>query len=167
MKRLVLTLTLFSLQQLLVGCSDSFQAKTIPTTQKHSKGGGGFNVPINPIDPVDPVNPGGGEPILSCDAEAVVRAERAKYNQPTREEILDLLKTVARTLNQQNCANVDFGILRKSGGNQCGGYSCDVICAGQGNEQHQWDVLRDAGGTSDPTWSHIEGSIRIDVCEIQ
>ena len=38
-----------------------------------------------------------------------------------------------------------FGILEKASGNNCGGYSCDIICSGQGNAQKQWDVLIDGG----------------------
>jgi len=39
-----------------------------------------------------------------------------------------------------------FGILRLRSNNNCGGSSCDIVCAGQGTSQRQYNVLPDAEG---------------------
>ena len=74
-----------------------------------------------------------------------------------------------RSLNANRIGGGPFGILRKGSGSNCGGYSCDIICAGQGNSQRQWDVLSDAEGAQTPKWSGPETvpHIRVDACEIQ
>jgi hypothetical protein len=84
-------------------------------------------------------------------------------------EMLTFMRNVARSLNANGIADGPFGILRKAGGNNCGGYSCDVVCAGSGNGQRQWDVLGDIEGAQSPGWSgpHTVPGIRVDVCEVQ
>ncbi len=84
-------------------------------------------------------------------------------------ELLSLMRAIARDLNAAGISGGPFGILRKAGGNQCGGYSCDVVCAGQGNSQRQWDVVANVGATNDPAWNGpmTVPNIRIDVCEVQ
>jgi hypothetical protein len=53
----------------------------------------------------------------------------------------------------------------KESGNNCGGYSCDIICAGQGSSQKQWDVLVDEKYAR---WgSPIGDGQRVRPCEIQ
>ena len=61
-----------------------------------------------------------------------------------------------------------FGILQKPGG-VCGGYSCDIICTGQGTSQQQWDILGDSDGAQTPIWSgpSTYPDIRVDTCDIQ
>jgi hypothetical protein len=83
--------------------------------------------------------------------------------------MLDFLKSTARSLNRNGIGGGPYGILRKETGNQCGGYSCDVLCAGQGNSQRQHDVLRDIEGAQEPTWGGPERvpHIRVDVCVVQ
>ena len=58
---------------------------------------------------------------------------------------------------------------RKSGGTNCGGYSCDVLCAGSGSGQRQYDVLGDIDGAQNPGWNgpNTLPGIRVDVCEVQ
>jgi hypothetical protein len=87
----------------------------------------------------------------------------------SRGQMLDLMRAIARSLNRNGISQGPFGILRKEGGNNCGGYSCDVLCAGQGNSQRQWDVLGDIEGDQNPTWGgpNTVPHIRIDRCEIQ
>jgi hypothetical protein len=83
--------------------------------------------------------------------------------------MLSMLISTAKSLNANGIGGGPFGILRKSGGTQCGGYSCDIICAGQGTGQRQWDVLSDIQGAQGPMWlgPHTWPDIRVDVCEIQ
>lgn len=78
------------------------------------------------------------------------------------------LSRVARDFNIARVPGGPYGILRKRTGNNCAGYSCDILCAGNGNSQLQFDVLVDdripvwGGGGAD-----IHDGIRVDVCEIQ
>ena len=115
-----------------------------------------------PSNPGGPCNFGSGEAIVSC--------ERDKYGYMDKGQILDFLRTVARSLNRNGIGGGPFGILRKESGNNCGGYSCDIICAGQGSSQRQYDVLGDVEGAQSPGWGAphtIANNIRVDVCEIQ
>jgi hypothetical protein len=73
---------------------------------------------------------------------------------------------VSKELNRAGVEGGPFGLLRKVVGNNCLGYSCDIICAGQGGGQEQYDYLIN---DEIPVWgSPKSGSqIRVDVCEIQ
>ncbi len=84
-------------------------------------------------------------------------------------QLVEFLRSVARSLNGNGISGGPFGLLRKGGGSNCGGYACDIICAGQGNGQKQWDVLGDAEGAQSPGWGGpaTVPNIRVDVCEIQ
>lgn len=113
--------------------------------------------------------PAPGGPCNSSNPQSIVECERAKFGHMDRGQTVEFLRAVARSLNRNGIGGGPFGILRKSGGNQCGGYSCDIICAGQGNQQRQHDVLSDWDGAQAPLWgsAHTVPNIRIDVCEIQ
>jgi len=82
------------------------------------------------------------------------------------DEFLPFLSGVARSLNLAKVPNGPFGILVKKTGNNCGGYSCDIICSGQGDDQDQYDVLIDE---SIPNWGtpNFGPLIRVDFCEIK
>lgn len=81
-------------------------------------------------------------------------------------ELLAFVRTVARNLNDNGVSGGPFGVLRKANGANCAGYSCDVLCAGQGSSQRQWDILLDMETTQTPLWSGPhQGNIRLDVCE--
>ncbi len=84
-------------------------------------------------------------------------------------ELVDFMRRVASNLNRNGIGGGPYGVLRKATGKNCEGYSCDIICAGQGGGQRQWDVLRDTEGPQVPLWSgpHDGDDIRADVCEIQ
>lgn len=112
-----------------------------------------------------PTNPGG--PCVSSSPEAIVACERAKFGHMSNGQMLTFMRAVARSLNSNGIGGGPFGILRKAGGHNCGGYSCDIICAGNGGNQRQWDVLGDIDGAQSPGWSGPLGSIRADVCEVQ
>jgi hypothetical protein len=120
--------------------------------------------------------PGGGGAPAPCGppypntALGIVECQRSKFgSRLSSGELLALMRAIARDLNAAGIAGGPFGILRKSSGANCGGYSCDIICAGQGNSQRQYDVLGDAEGDASPGWSgpHTVPSIRVDICEIQ
>jgi hypothetical protein len=129
-----------------------------------------FRTPLGPAGPApgpSPApNPGGG-PCVSSSPLAIVECERAKFGHMSTAQIVTFMRNVARSLNANHISPGGFGILRKSDGHNCGGYSCDVICAGQGGAQRQWDVLSDADGAQVPVWSGPLPTIRVDVCEVQ
>ena len=54
------------------------------------------------------------------------------------------LKGIAGDLNRLGTWGTGYGLLRKSSGSSCGGYSCDIICQGTGTSQKQYDVLIDS-----------------------
>ena len=110
-------------------------------------------------------NPGG--PCNSSSAETIVSCERAKYGHMSHGDMYNFVRAVAQSLNRNGIGGGPFGILRKGSGTSCNGYSCDVVCAGQGGGQRQYDVLRDIDGAQTATWGQITGSMRIDVCEVQ
>ena len=114
-----------------------------------------------------PTNPGG--PCNSNDPNAIVQCERNKYGHMNSGQILSFLRATAQSLNRNGISGGPFGILRKTGGTNCGGYSCDIVCAGQGSGQRQHDVLGDVEGLQAAGWGGTKTApnIRIDVCEIQ
>jgi hypothetical protein len=84
-------------------------------------------------------------------------------------QLVEFLKGTARSLNRNGIGGGPFGILRKEGGHNCGGWSCDIVCAGQGTSQRQHDVLSDADGDQTPVWGDAKRhpDIRVDQCSIQ
>ena len=82
---------------------------------------------------------------------------------------VNFLIATAQSLTRNAIAGAPFGVLRKGGGTNCNGYSCDIICAGQGNSQKQWDVLGDSDGAQTPSWNgpDMVPNIRVDTCEIK
>jgi len=113
------------------------------------------------------IPPGG--PCNSTNPLSIVECERAKYGHMSHGQMLELAKAVTRSLNRNAIAGAPFGILRKEGGTNCNGYSCDVICAGQGGSQRQWDILHDIEGDQGAAWGGPNGpsGIRVDLCVVQ
>lgn len=128
-----------------------------------------FRTPASGPDPGPGPGPGPGGTCNSSNPQAIVQCERAKYGHMSSSQTLNFLRAVAVSLGRNGISGGPFGILRKSGGSNCNGFSCDIICAGQGNGQKQWDVLGDAEGAQVPAWNGpiTVPNIRIDVCEIQ
>ena len=114
-------------------------------------------------------SPAPGGPCVSSNPQKIVECERAKYGHMDSGQLLQFERNVARSLNSNGISGGPFGILRKSSGSSCGGYSCDIICAGSGGGQRQWDILNDSEGAQNPTWNgpNTPPNIRVDVCEIQ
>ncbi len=127
-----------------------------------------------PAAPAPPGGPGGppippGTPCNAPDPLKIVECERAKYGHMSHSQMLDFLRATTQSLNRNGISGAPFGLLRKSGGDNCNGYSCDVICSGQGNSQRQWDILGDVDGSQWPGWGGPNSvpNIRVDVCEVQ
>lgn len=126
-----------------------------------------FRTPAGAAPDPNPPVPAPGGPCISGSPEAIVACERAKYGFMSSGDMLNFLRAVARSLNASGIAGGPFGILRKTSGHNCGGYSCDIICSGNGSSQRQWDVLEDIQVKQGPSWQGPLGTIRVDVCEVQ
>jgi hypothetical protein len=113
-----------------------------------------------------PAPPSGG-PCNSSNPTAIVECERAKYGHMSHSQMYDLMVAIVQSLNRNGIGGGPFGILRKQSGTNCNGYSCDIICAGNGGGQRQWDVLGDIDGAQSPGFSGPIPTIRQDVCEIR
>lgn len=113
--------------------------------------------------------PGPGGACVSSNPEAIVKCERSKYGRMSHDQMAAFMRAVAHSLNVNGIAGGPFGILRKAGGTNCGGYSCDVLCAGSGSGQRQYDILGDIDGAQSPGWygPNTVPNIRVDVCEVQ
>ena len=136
----------------------------------------GFKTPAPPPDPVptpDPTpspspspSPGGNCPGSS--PLSIVECQRNRIpGHMSDAQAVQFLRAVARNLNANGVLGGGFGILRKSGGTSCNGYSCDIVCAGNGGGQRQYDVLHDFQGAQGPVWDGPLDPIRVDVCEVQ
>ncbi len=128
-----------------------------------------FRVGAAPAPAPTPTPTPSGGPCTAGTPEAIVSCERAKYGFMSHSQMAAFMRATAQSLNRNNLGGGPYGILRKASGTNCGGYSCDVICAGQGSGQSQWDVLGDIDGAQSPGWAgpHRLPGIRVDVCEIQ
>jgi len=128
-----------------------------------------FSTPSGGGGPAPGPSPGpapGGP--CSGDAQAIVECERAKYGHMNTSQIVAFMKAVADSLNANGIPGGRFGILLKPSGNNCGGYSCDIICSGQGGSQRQWDILSDVEGTQGAMWAELPSShIAVRTCEIR
>jgi hypothetical protein len=126
-----------------------------------------FTTPGAPAPPSGPGIPPGA-PCSSPDPLKIVECERAKYGHMSDAQMLEFVKATVRSLNRNGIAGAPFGILTKTGGHNCGGYSCDVICAGEGGNQRQWDILGDIEGSQWPGWGGPNGpsGIRTDTCTV-
>ena len=126
--------------------------------------------PVVVVPPSGPAAPSGGACATSTLPINIVQCRRSQFSGTmSSSQMVTFLRGVASDLNRAGVAGGPFGILRKSGGANCGGYSCDIICAGQGTSQRQWDVLGDADGAQTPAWigPTTYPNIRVDTCEIQ
>jgi hypothetical protein len=108
--------------------------------------------------PVPTPGPAPG-PVTTCGSRQqidIVACQRALY--PSRLSPADapnLLRSIAIDLNRDRPGY--YGRLIKTGGNNCGGYACDIICGVDGNI---WDVFGDGpdatagyAGAANPQWS--------------
>jgi hypothetical protein len=123
-----------------------------------------------PAAPAPGPGPGPGPaPGAACnfnDGEAIVACERSKHGFMNDDELVQFMRDVADSLNRNNIPGGRFGLLQKTSGSNCGGYSCDIICSGNGGSQRQWDVLVDVGGSQGASWSEVS-NITVRVCEIR
>lgn len=90
---------------------------------------------------------------------AIVECRRAQYDHIPHDELPEFLAKVAYDLNAAGMEHAPYGRLLKDTGNNCHGYSCDIICAGQGNGQRQWDVLIDEDEAQIPVWNRVGAGV--------
>jgi hypothetical protein len=123
-----------------------------------------FRTPL-PAPVPSPIPTPGGSCASAGSEEAIVACRRRQFpGFMSNGQIVAMLRGVAQDLNAGGYPFRPYGILQKTSGTQCNGYSCDIICSGNGGNQRQWDVLIDAQGSQSPTWDSI-GSITPRVCE--
>jgi hypothetical protein len=97
----------------------------------------------------------------------ILNCNHARYGGSMNDgETVDFLRSSARDLNTAGISGGRFGILVKTAGSNCNGYSCDIICSGQGGNQRQWDVLIDSG-RGGVTWHEVGSGLTVRPCEIQ
>jgi len=116
------------------------------------------------LSPAKPPLPcaGANDPmsILTC------WAALAFDDHPGPGELNDFLQGVAVDFNRVGIPSPTgqpWGMLQKQQGNSCNGWSCDILCTGQGSRQRQYDVLLDE---RIPRWGSSAGAIRQDVCVV-
>ncbi len=91
-----------------------------------------------------------GAPCTSATSHlGVVECRRKQYGNMDQAATNAFLRGVAKDLNAGNFSGGVFGIYEKTSGNQCLGYSCDLICSSTGGA---WDVLYDWEGPQTPIW---------------
>jgi hypothetical protein len=127
---------------------------------------------ITPVPPARVPSVGARPTGATCssltDPFNIVTCRRAQFGaHMTADQVLAFEKSVASDLNQSSIGGGPYGLLRKSAGQSCGGYSCDILCSGSGAGQKQWDILLDSDGVQTPLWNgpHTPPNIRVDVCD--
>jgi hypothetical protein len=117
--------------------------------------------------PAPPSGPSGG-PCTGTE-EQIVECRRHQFpGFMSNSQIVAFLRAVARDLNAAGKPYApSYGILVKDSGTQCDGYSCDIICAGNGPGQKQWDVLIDVQGSQSPVFDDLGPGIAVRPCEVQ
>ncbi len=109
----------------------------------------------------------GGSCVLAS-GNAIVVCNRYRYAGFMSEtQVVAFLAQSAKDLNTARIPGYPFGILVKDGGYNCNGFSCDILCAGNGSGQRQWDVLGDADGAQNPGFEEIHGPKVVRPCIIQ
>jgi hypothetical protein len=104
--------------------------------------------------------------IVVCEQQRAGGAAAMHESAPNHQTVtLTVLRQIAASLNAGGFPGGPFGVLKKDGGAQCAGYACDIICAGNGATQRQWDVFGDVGGASTPDWSGPLDPIVVRPCE--
>ncbi|OFW22416.1 MAG: hypothetical protein A3H97_16750 [Acidobacteria bacterium RIFCSPLOWO2_02_FULL_65_29] len=100
----------------------------------------------------------------------ILQCRRNQYGaHMNATEIVAFLKASAKDINTLATVGGPWGTLVKTSGSQCNGYSCDILCLGNGSGQIQRDVLIDAEGSQTPIWGGpLSGSgIAVRQCEAQ
>jgi len=106
----------------------------------------------------------------STQPQGILECRRSQYGaHMSSGEVVAFLRGSASDINKAGTAGGPWGLLVKTGGLQCDGYSCDILCMGNGSSQVQRDVLLDSDGAQVPVWgAPMTGSqIAVRPCEAQ
>jgi hypothetical protein len=87
---------------------------------------------------------------------AIVQCRRAQYGFMPEFQRVEFLQRIAHDLNRAGAEHAPYGLLLKSEGHNCYGYSCDIICSNAGGVHRQWDVLSDENDDQNPVWSRLD-----------
>jgi hypothetical protein len=87
---------------------------------------------------------------------AIVACRQAQYDHIPHDKLPEFLARVAHDLNRGGFEHAPYGRLVKTIGNNCQGYSCDIICSNRGLHR-QWDVLVDEDAAQIPAWNRVGG----------
>lgn len=87
---------------------------------------------------------------------AIVQCRRAQYGHMSERDRVEFLRRIAHDLGQASREHAPYGVLVKSEGHNCHGYSCDIICSNTGGVHRQWDVLADEDDDQLPGWSRLD-----------
>lgn len=104
-----------------------------------------------------------GTPCFGSEQE-IVACRKLQYGHIEHHELPEFLAKVAWDLNNNGHEWAPYGRLLKPVGNNCGGYSCDIICSDAGGFQRQWDILIDEDSFQGPVWNRVP-EISARVCE--
>ena len=96
---------------------------------------------------------------------AIVECRRAQFGYMSEPDRVEFLRGIAHDLGRASREHAPYGILIKSVGHNCHGYSCDIICSNAGGAHRQWDVLSDEDGDQVPGWSRLD-RIAARPCEV-
>jgi hypothetical protein len=96
---------------------------------------------------------------------AIVECRRAQFGYMSESDRVAFLRRIAHDLGRASREHAPYGILVKSEGHNCQGYSCDIICSNTGGVHRQWDVLSDEDGDQVPGWGRLH-RIAARPCEV-
>jgi hypothetical protein len=107
--------------------------------------------PVVVAPPSPTPGPSGGSCSSKSSQLAVVECRRAQYGHMSPDQLNQFLRAVSRDLNAGNFPSGPYGIYPKTSGNNCGGFSCDIICTQAGDA---YDTLLDSEGAQIPIWGY-------------
>ena len=94
----------------------------------------------------------------------IVACRKAQYGHIEHDELPEFLEKVAYDLNHGGHEHAPYGRLVKNEGNNCHGYSCDIICSNANGSHRQWDILLDEDAAQVPAWNRV-GEATVRPCE--
>lgn len=105
-----------------------------------------------------------GTPCFGSEQQ-IVECRKLQYGHIEHDQLPEFLERVAWDLNNNGHEWAPYGRLLKPVGNNCGGYSCDIICSDAGGMQRQWDILIDEDSLQAPVWNRV-AEINVRECEV-
>ena len=94
----------------------------------------------------------------------IVACRKAQYGHVPHDQLHELMEKIAYDLNVNGHEHRPYGRLVKTTGNNCHGYSCDIICSNANGQHRQWDVLMDEDSAQIPGWGRV-GNVAVRPCE--